>query len=223
MSTVNWQDFPQYIANFKSSLYDSESWLVIDSSVSGLSCGGVRVLHGVTEKEVRALARAMSNKYSFFGRRMGGAKAGINLPKNYNPEQKEQLLLEFGTHFGTIIRSEIYAPWSDMNCGQNEIRQIYKGAGMEDPQISDSAYPTALSTFHAMKAALNFIRRDIKGINVAIEGYGRVGHNLASLLDAEGAKLVAISTLQGGIYNQDGLTISEINDLYSRFGDQIIE
>jgi len=48
----------------------------------------------------------------------------------------------------------------------------------------------------------------LKGGRVVIQGFGNVGSHLARLLDVEaGAKVVAVSDVEGGIYNDKGLDI----------------
>ena len=42
---------------------------------------------------------------------------------------------------------------------------------------------------------------------VAIQGFGNVGLNLATLLAKEGVKVVAVSDSRSGLYNADGLDI----------------
>src|SRR5205085_7895646 len=44
---------------------------------------------------------------------------------------------------------------------------------------------------------------------VAIHGFGKVGMPAALDLHAQGAKIVAISDVSGGIYNKDGLNIPQ--------------
>ncbi|NVM01366.1 MAG: hypothetical protein HWN67_03470, partial [Candidatus Helarchaeota archaeon] len=46
---------------------------------------------------------------------------------------------------------------------------------------------------------------------------------LAPFLEQEGAKVVAISTINGGIYNEDGLNIKTLIDLKLQFGDDLIK
>jgi glutamate dehydrogenase (NAD(P)+) len=48
----------------------------------------------------------------------------------------------------------------------------------------------------------------LKGGRVVIQGFGNVGSHLARLLDTEaGAKVIAVSDVEGGIYNEQGLDI----------------
>src|SRR3989442_8802286 len=48
----------------------------------------------------------------------------------------------------------------------------------------------------------------LKGARVVIQGFGNVGSHLARLLDAEaGAKVIAVSDVEGGIFNDTGLNL----------------
>ena len=50
--------------------------------------------------------------------------------------------------------------------------------------------------------------RSIRELRVAIQGFGNVGCNLARLLAAEGASVVAVSDSTGGAHNADGLDVA---------------
>ena len=52
-------------------------YVVIDTTVRGRSCGGLRMLPDIDEEEMRLLAHTMTLKYGFLGIPHGGAKAGI--------------------------------------------------------------------------------------------------------------------------------------------------
>jgi glutamate dehydrogenase (NAD(P)+) len=53
---------------------------------------------------------------------------------------------------------------------------------------------------------------------VAVQGFGNVGSVAAKLIDDAGAKIVAVSDSNGGIYDQNGL--GDIDDLLARKHDQ---
>jgi glutamate dehydrogenase (NAD(P)+) len=50
------------------------------------------------------------------------------------------------------------------------------------------------------------------GASIVVQGYGNVGYWTAQLAEADGAKIVAVSDVAGGIYNPKGLTLKELND-----------
>jgi glutamate dehydrogenase (NAD(P)+) len=51
---------------------------------------------------------------------------------------------------------------------------------------------------------------DINGATVAVQGFGNVGSVSAQLLEAIGAKIVAITDWKGGVYNPGGLSVASV-------------
>ncbi len=63
----------------------------------------------------------------------------------------------------------------------------------------------------------------LQGKTVAIEGFGAVGSALAMLLTRKkNAKVVAISTSRGAIYNPAGLDIERLLKLRENYGDAVV-
>lgn len=67
-------------------------YVVIDSTIGGRSCGGLRMLPDIDEAEMRGLARAMTLKYGFLGLPQGGAKAGVRCDPEAPKEERWQRL-----------------------------------------------------------------------------------------------------------------------------------
>jgi glutamate dehydrogenase (NAD(P)+) len=61
------------------------------------------------------------------------------------------------------------------------------------------------STAIAAREAVDYYDRDLAGTTVAVQGFGSVGANAARLLDDWGATVVAVSDVNGAIYDPDGL------------------
>ena len=198
------------------------AYLVIDSTRNGHSCGGLRILEDVTLEEVKALARAMTLKYSFLKSNMGGAKAGIVLPDGCTPEQRTKILEAFGRKASPILKNKLYIPWTDMNCSVGDIATIMKSAGCGFKGMSDSSFFTALTVVSAVKAACDNRGIDISTASVAIEGFGNVGGNVGRELSRWGAKIVGVSTTKGAIYDNGGLDIEKLVELRKRYGNSLV-
>ncbi|MEG2453411.1 MAG: glutamate dehydrogenase, partial [Clostridia bacterium] len=69
---------------------------------------------------------------------------------------------------------------------------------------------------------LNKLNIQPKDVRVAIQGMGNVGSISARLLYDEGAKIVAVSDVSGGIYNKNGLNIPEIVE-YTNKGKNLLD
>src|SRR5713101_7522078 len=83
-------------------------YVVIDSTVGGRSCGGLRMLPDIDEAEMRGLARAMTLKYGFLGLPQGGAKAGVRYDSDAPQAKRWQRLVEFGHAIAPMLLSHIY-------------------------------------------------------------------------------------------------------------------
>src|SRR5690606_30893986 len=60
-----------------------------------------------------------------------------------------------------------------------------------------------------VKEALRELGMPLNGTKIAVQGFGNVGSVAARLLEAEGLTVVAISDKTGGIYNPNGIYVSE--------------
>ena len=213
---------PQMICEFVDESVGLHAYLVIDSTRHGHSCGGFRILEDVTLEEVKALARAMTLKYRFLNRNMGGAKAGIVLPEGCTPEQRTQILEALGRKLSPILKNEIYIPGTDMNCSVEDIATIMKAAGCAFEEMSDTSHFTAFTVVSAVKAACDIQDMDVSAASVVIEGFGKVGSNVGQELSKWGTKIVGVSTTEGAIYDKGGLEIDKLVGLRKRYGNDLV-
>jgi glutamate dehydrogenase/leucine dehydrogenase len=58
----------------------------------------------------------------------------------------------------------------------------------------------------------------LQGATVAVQGYGNAGRIAADLLYEMGAKIVAVSDTQGGIFNRDGFDVAALGEHKDRTG-----
>ncbi|HNP62236.1 MAG TPA: Glu/Leu/Phe/Val dehydrogenase dimerization domain-containing protein [Nitrospirales bacterium] len=75
-------------------------YVVVDSTVCGISREGLRMSPNVTEAEVRGLALTMTLKGGFLRQLQGGAKAGVR----FNPEAQLAECRQHLEAFGRLLR-----------------------------------------------------------------------------------------------------------------------
>jgi glutamate dehydrogenase (NAD(P)+) len=75
----------------------------------------------------------------------------------------------------------------------------------------------------AAQAACAFAGIDMKGASVAIEGFGKVGGGVARYITEAGAKVVAISTIDGMILNDGGLDVDLLLEKRAKMGDKAVK
>jgi len=185
---------------------------VIDSLVNGTSSGGVRIAGDITLAETKALAREMTLKFSLFDLPRGGAKSGIRIPDSAPLEEKRRILEDFGRCIAPLMLRGIYYPGTDMNCNQEDLKAISRGAGIVMGSVTDTAYFTALSVADSILAWEEFAGLGPGVLNIAIEGFGHVASHLAKRLPKARFRITTISTRRGAVRNQDGF---ELDDLIS--------
>ncbi len=202
-------------------------YVVVDSTVCGISRGGLRMSTNVSEAEVRGLASTMTLKCGFLRQPQGGAKAGLR----FNPEaplaERRQQLEAFGRAIAPLLINRIFIPGPDMGTNDTDIRAMFDAVGMKlkwrELRDTQSGQYTAATVFISAKRAIQHLGLTLSRCSVAIEGFGKVGCALASLLDEANAKVVAISTERGAIANSHGLNVRQLNQLADRHGSRVVD
>ena len=115
---------PQFIGIVEDRSIGLLGYVVVDTTVNGHSCGGLRVLPGVTVEELKGLARAMTLKFGFSGMSQGGAKAGIVADQEISLEEKRKLLKRFTEIISPLLRSKYYITGPDMNTTIDDIDNV---------------------------------------------------------------------------------------------------
>lgn len=201
---------------------DAEAHVVLDTIVNNTSSGGVRIMDDISLTEIMTLAREMTLKFGFIGLPRGGAKSGIRLPAGISLQEKRRLLGEFGRSLSPIIKAGIYFPGMDMNCGPDDLRALYRGAGLTLGAITDTSFFTAISVANAIEACREIMSRDKDRLTVAIEGFGSVGCYLAQRLPSERYKIIAISTIKGAAFDKRGFDVDSLVQLRKESGDDMV-
>ena len=202
-------------------------YAVIDSTVCGRSCGGLRIAPDVSEEEMRILARSSTLKFGFPGLPQGGAKAGVSGDPDAPRAERLDLLVAFGRAISDILRDGSYMPFADMGTTNTDMRHMLDAIGVRIPRRAlreyDSGYYTACSVLGGVLAASAHTGLDLAGATVAVEGFGKVGGALAGLLAEAGAKVVAVSTSRGALYNPNGLAVDKLTELARDVGSRVVE
>ena len=201
-------------------------FIAVDSMIGGRARGGLRMLPDVSADEIRDAARAMTLKYGFLGLPQGGAKAGVRGDGEADREEKQARLAEFARVAAPLLEKRIYVPDSDLGTTAPDIQAMMRSIGAKvtrrEWRTTRSGFYTAYSVLVAAASAFDHLAMTLEGKRVAIEGFGSVGSNLAQLIQSRGAKVVAISTSQGAIYDPAGLDIELLTHLASAHGSAFI-
>lgn len=200
-----------------------EGYRVIHSTILGPSKGGIRFDPGVNLDEVRALAAWMTWKCAVVDIPYGGAKGGVACnPRQMSAGEIERLVRAYTTAMLDVFGPDQDIPAPDMGTGQREMAWLMdeysKSKGMT-VQAVVTGKPIVLGgslgrteatgrgvTVSAL-SAMDKMRLNPYKSTAAVQGFGNVGANAASLLCERGVKIQGISDLSGAYYNEGGIDI----------------
>lgn len=188
--------------------------------------GGIRYHPGVDLSETAGLAMLMTFKCALVGLPYGGAKGGICVdPSLLSRQELQALTRRYATEINMIIGPHIDIPAPDIGTdGQTMawFMDTYSQIkGFTDPAVVTGkplelggSLGRAESTGKGVVFCINFAAEKLgMAINhdttVAIHGFGKVGIPAAYDLKAQGAKIVAVSDVSGGVYDANGLDIEK--------------
>ena len=217
-------------------VYDPETGMkgvvVIDCTALGTTAGGgIRMLPDITTEEIFQLARAMTYKFGTLGVPVGGAKSGIWADPAIRGEERKNIMRAFGRAVKPLIQAGL-AFGADIGTEAEDLDYVFEGAGLPPQGTGLMAekkdgepienHVTGYGVVVAAEAACAFAGIDMKGATVAIEGFGKVGGGVARYISQAGAKVVAISTIDGMILNDEGLDVGLLLDRRRKVGDKAI-
>jgi glutamate dehydrogenase (NAD(P)+) len=193
----------------------------------GPAKGGIRYHQDVSLDEVRALAMWMTWKCACVNIPYGGGKGGVIVdPKQLSLREVEGLTRRFTTEISPLIGPERDIPAPDVNTNAQTMAWIMDTYSMHHGYtipgvvtgkpiaIGGSLGRNEATARGAVFTLLQWAKakgESVEGARVAIEGYGNAGSIAASLLRAEGAKIIAVSDSTGGIHNDAGLDPAKVS------------
>ncbi|MGE5174100.1 MAG: Glu/Leu/Phe/Val family dehydrogenase [Betaproteobacteria bacterium] len=203
----------------------------------GPAKGGIRFHPEMDEKHASELAFLMALKCAVVNIPFGGAKGGVAV----NPMDLSRRDLELVTRgyiraiadyigpFKDIPAPDVYTDEQIMAWILDEYERIKRehvpamvtGKPPELGGIVVRRYSTALGGIHVLEQALKEREMDPRGLRVVIQGFGNVGENAARLLHERGYTVIAVSDVDGGILEPDGLDIPVVREHRNKTGSVV--
>ena len=194
--------------------------------VKGPFKGGIRYHPSVTLDDVTALAMWMTWKCAIADLPYGGAKGGICCnPKEMSQGELERLtrryvslIFEYLGPHRDIPAPDVYTNEQTMAWIMDTYSQLkgysvpesVTGKPVEIGGSEGRVCATSLGVALCVKEAAKILKLNMKNAAVAVQGYGHVGYNAASILHSLGCKDVAVSDSSGGIYCPESIVPSEV-------------
>ncbi len=185
--------------------------------------GGLRFHPDVQIDEVRALAQLMTWKTALVDIPFGGAKGGIAVdPSALTSQELEILTRRFVQKMSPILGVDEDIPAPDMNTNPQVMAWIFDeysksngyapgivtGKPIELGGLQGRLEATGSGVAYVTAMAFKHLDIPLKGANVVIQGFGNVGSYAALRLQTMGARVIAISDKDGGLFHPQGVDIA---------------
>jgi glutamate dehydrogenase (NAD(P)+) len=218
-----------------------EGYRVQHNMTLGPGKGGVRFHPEVNLSEVAGLAMLMTFKCSLVGLPLGGAKGGIRVdPRKLSRQEAQALTRRYTTEINNIIGPDRDIPAPDVGTdGQTmawmmdtfsqekgfAIPGVVTGKPVEIGGSLGRSESTGRGVVYCVQHAAKYMHKAGKqgpkidgSTTVSVHGFGKVGAVAADEIHKLGAKVIAVSDWQGGIYAKSGLHIPEVIKYYDKNG-----
>ena len=196
------------------------------SIARGPAKGGIRFAPDVNLDEVRALAAWMTMKCAVVNIPFGGAKGGVKCdPQHLSEKEVEKITRRYTAEILEILGPEKDVPAPDMNTNEKHMAWIMDTYSMHARQTVTAVVTGKPASLGGSKGrreatgrgvmimcqqAAKWMNFDLSKTRVVVQGFGNVGSVSAMLLHRLGCKIVGVSDIQGGIYNENGLDIDAV-------------
>jgi glutamate dehydrogenase (NAD(P)+) len=187
--------------------------------------GGIRYHPEADEEEVRALAALMTWKTALVGIPFGGAKGGVQCdPRKMSARELQALTRRFTRSISHIIGVNRDIPAPDVGTNSQTMAWMMSAYAEENgytpgvvtgkPLELGGSEGREQATGRGVSLMIKEVSKDL-GISmdqskIAVQGYGNVGSWAAHFLDQGGCNVVAVSDVNGGIHNSQGLDLAQL-------------
>ncbi len=192
----------------------------------GPAKGGIRYHPQVSLDEVKALSFWMTMKCAVVNLPYGGAKGGIICdPSKMSLGELERLTRRYTSEISIIIGPDKDIPAPDVNTNDQVMSWIMDtysmtigyscpgvvtGKPIEAGGSLGRKEATGRGVFYVTRELVKAQGKDLKNMTIAIQGFGNVGSNAAKIFHENGSKIVAVSDVNGGLYDEKGLDIPDL-------------
>lgn len=205
------------------------------NTARGPTKGGIRYHPSVNADEVDELAFLMSLKCAVANIPFGGAKGGIQVdPSRLSEGELERLSRAYIKEYHRNLGPQTDIPAPDVNTDERIMawmRDEYESiTGGQTPGVitgkpvelggsEGREYATSLGGAVILDEFVDDAGLTRNGTTVAIQGFGNVGSYLARLLHDRGYDVVAVSNVDGGIYDSSGVDVPALFEAYETSDD----
>ncbi|MDA1128703.1 MAG: glutamate dehydrogenase [Chloroflexi bacterium] len=195
--------------------------------------GGVRYHLGADLEEVRALASLMTWKTALVNLPYGGSKGGVQVdPGQLSMSELNRLTRRYTLQIEHLIGPNRDIPAPDMGTNSQTMAWMMDAYGQlhghspaavtgKPVEMGGSLgreAATGRGVAFLLQEAAKDLGLDTDGARIVVQGFGNVGSWAARIMADNGCRIVAISGVDGGLYNAGGLDVPRLQEYQKMTG-----
>ena len=195
--------------------------------------GGVRYHAQADLDEVRGLASLMTWKTALVNLPYGGAKGGVQVdPGLLSDSELNRLTRRYTLNIEHLIGPNRDIPSPDMGTNAQTMAWMMDAYGQlhghspavvtGKPVEMGGSLGRESATGRGVAILLQEAARDLGlntlGAKIVVQGFGNVGSWAARLMYDNGCRIIAVSSVDGGLYNAGGLDIARLQEYQAKTG-----
>jgi len=198
------------------------------SNARGPYKGGLRYHPSVDMDHANSLASLMTWKTALVDIPYGGAKGGINCdPQKLSETEVERITRKFVDNIHDVIGPTVDIPAPDVNTSAREMAwimsQYSKLHGFSPGVVTGKPLDlfgaegreeaTGRGVWVICEETLKATKREMSNCSFVIQGFGNVGSYAAHFISEAGGRIIAVSDVNGAIFNGNGLDVHALTSL----------
>ena len=195
--------------------------------------GGVRYHPEADLEEVRALASLMTWKTALVDLPYGGAKGGVQVdPAQLSQGELNRLTRRYTQNIEHLIAPNRDIPAPDLGTNAQTMAWMMDAYGQihgHSPAIVTGKpvemggslgreAATGRGVAFLLQEAAKDLGLDTEGARIVVQGFGNVGSWAARIMYDNGCRIIAVSGVDGGVFNAGGLDIPRLQDFQNMTG-----
>ncbi|HHF42126.1 MAG: Glu/Leu/Phe/Val dehydrogenase [Candidatus Aminicenantes bacterium] len=191
------------------------------STIRGPAKGGIRYSPDASLNECKALASWMTWKCAVVNIPFGGGKGAVICnPLKLSENELRKLTKEYTLAIRDLIGPFKDIPAPDMFTNEQTMAWIAEAYSQTQGYLEPAVVTgkpvylggslgrkeaTGTGLFFVLEEAAKYLKITLEGKKVAILGFGNVGSSIAKLVHKAGCRIIAVTDMFGGIYNEKGI------------------
>ena len=197
------------------------AFVVFDLEDAETSSGLVRCAPKILPSSAAELARSATYTFAAHGRKRGGASAGINA----KGDERDEAVRAFTEEIAEMAATGKFLSDAGKGMTEEDLQPLRADDMRGDALFAEhegmplATYLQGVGAVAAAGAALG----GLEGRTAAVEGFGPAGQAAAKELEAQGAKVVAVSTGAGVAMASAGFSHAELSEAFASHGEELVK